>query len=92
MNRVAYLYNQDPLCHFRDIAHFREFLKFSLFHFLSIYVPAHEVVFAPLVLVPHRDLHLLTLLLKQVQIELLHPLRVQGLVNGLRFVAVVAQS
>lgn len=55
-------------------------------------IPPHEVVLAALVLVPHRDFELLGLVLEEVEVELLLPTRVQGLVDRLRLVALVAKS
>lgn len=54
--------------------------------------PAHEVIFGPLVLVPDGDLQLGALVVEDGEVELFKPSRVKGLVNGLRFVAFVAES
>ena len=54
--------------------------------------PSHEVILAPLVLVPHRHLHLLALVGEQEQVELLQPTGIQGLEDRLRFEPFVAKS
>ena len=64
----------------------------NLFLCHVIFSPPHEVVLASLVLVPHGDVQLLALIVKQVQVELLAPLGVQRLVDRLGLVAVVAES
>ncbi len=55
------------------------------------FLPSHEVIFPPLVLVPHRDLHLLALVGVVVQVELLEPPGVESLEDGSGLVALVAQ-
>ena len=64
----------------------------SVFPLCLFFSPAHEVVLAALVLVPHGDLELLRLVLEEVQVELLLPTGVQRLVDRLGLVPLVAQS
>ena len=45
-------------------------------------LPSHEIVLAPLILIPNRDVHLLAAVLEQVEVELLGPTGAEGLVDG----------
>lgn len=55
-------------------------------------LPSHKVIFGSLVFVPHCDLQLMAVVFVQRQVELFQPSRVQRLIDGLRFVALIGQS
>ena len=54
--------------------------------------PSHEIIFGPLVLVPHSDVKVLALVFVEVQLELLLPLGVQSLVHSLGLVSLSTES